>query len=134
MKLEQAQSVNQSKIKDLLKLVNATVNAAGHNKTNEKLTRKLQRETAHHFEVGKANHQEARRAAWTTQYNLNTWYSTWKQELIELGFGREKTAADVDVEGELVITEEQKRHIVNVDETDGSLDETTGQRGGRPPP
>ena len=46
LKLEQANSKKQSSIKQLSKLVNATVNKAGSKKTREDLTRKLQRETA----------------------------------------------------------------------------------------
>jgi tellurite resistance protein len=37
------------------KLVNGGVNKAGFAKTRDDLTRKLKKETAHHFEVGKAN-------------------------------------------------------------------------------
>jgi hypothetical protein len=42
-------------IKDLSKLVNGCVNKAGFNKTRDDLTRKLKKETADHFTVGKAN-------------------------------------------------------------------------------
>ena len=52
--------------------------------------------------------------------------------LIDLGFAREKEDGDGDVEGELVFFDGQLNRIGNIDETDGSIDETTGQRGGRP--
>ena len=53
--------------------------------------------------------------------------------MIELGFACEKTAVDVEVQGELVFLPGQKERIINVDKTDGTLDDTTGSTGGRPP-
>ena len=133
LKLEQAEAKRQSTIKQMSRLVNACVNKAGHNKTRDDLTRKLKRETADQFGVGKANIQEHWRAMWTTSYNLGIWFDTFKDTVIDLGFGRAKEDGDGDVEGEVVFFEGQKRRIINLDETDGSLDDTTGQRGGRPP-
>jgi hypothetical protein len=132
LKLEQAHSKKQSGTKQMSKLVNATVNSAGFEKTRDDLTRKLQRDTADQFEVGKANITEARRVQWTTAYNLNIWFSTFKELLIHLEFAREKLAGE-DVLGELFFEPDQLRRIINIDETDGSIDDTTGQRGGRPP-
>ena len=107
LKLEQAESKKQSTIKQMARLVNACVNKAGHNKTRDDLTRKIKRETADQFEVGKANIQEHRRAMWTTSYNLDIWYDTFKHTVIDLGFGREKEDVDVDVKGEVVFFEGQ---------------------------
>jgi len=56
-----------------------------------------------------------------------------KTTLIELGFAREKTPEDVEAEGELLFLPGQKERIVNVDETDGTIDDTSGQPGGCPP-
>jgi hypothetical protein len=70
LKLEQAGTKKQSTIKDLLLLVNGCVNKAGFTKTRDDLTRRLKRETADHFTVGKANVVEQRWLMWTTQYNL----------------------------------------------------------------
>ena len=69
---------------------------------------------------------------WTTAYNLDRWFTTWKDSLIDPGFGREKEATEEDILGEVVFFDGQLRRIINVDETDGSIDDTTGQRGGRP--
>jgi len=55
-----------------------------------------------------------------------------KSTLIDLGFGREATTED-NVEGEIFFFEGQLHRIVNLDETDGSLDNTTDNKGGRPP-
>jgi len=133
LKLEQAGSKKQSSIRELSLRVNSCVNKAGHQKTRDDLTRKLRNETAHLFDAGKANVMEQRRVEWTTHYNLNLWFSTWKETLIELGFAREKTEEDTNVEGEVVFLPGQKERILNVDETDGTLDDTKNQMGGRPP-
>lgn len=132
LKLEQACCKKQSTTTKLSKRVNKTVNYGGFKKCRDDLTRKLKRDTAIHFDVGKANVQERRRVQWTTKYNLDVWFSTWKETLIELGFGRGKEAKD-EVDGEVVFFAGQLRRILNMDETDGSIDDTTGQRGGRPP-
>ena len=132
LKLEQAESKKQSTVRQLSILVNACVNRAGFAKTGEVLTRKLQRDSADQFEVRKANVMEQRRVQWTTQYNLDIWFSTFKDLLIELGFGRQSTDDD-GVEGEIFFYNNQLQRILNFDETDGSIDDTNGQRGGRPP-
>jgi hypothetical protein len=132
LKLEQAESLKQSNRREMAILVNATVNHGGLNKTRDDLTRKLSKDTADQFDVGKANVQEQRRVKWTTKYNLDIWFSTWKDTLKDLGFAREKTSTD-EAEGELFFFPGQMERIGNIDETDGSIDDTTGQRGGRPP-
>jgi len=96
------------------------------------LTWKLRNQTADLFSAGKTNVTEHRRLMWTTYQNLDLWYTTCKKTVIQLGFGRESTLAD-DVEGEVFFCENQMMRILNLDETDGSLDNTTGNRGGRPP-
>lgn len=141
IKLEQAHSKQQSTVKTLSLRVNTLLNKFGYNKSGEDTTRKLRKETADEFSVDKTNMVEMRRLLWTTYGNLNLWYTTWKETLLELGFARERVPGeepqpgdDLDmVEGELVFFEGQRRRIVNFDETDGSLDNTKGQRGGRPP-
>ena len=113
--------------------MNATVNEAGFTKNREDLTRKIQRETANPFDVGKANVAEQRRLKWTTAHDLNVWFSTWKETLIELGFCREKEDHDTNTDGEVVFFYSMLRRIINIDETDGSINDATGQQGGRPP-
>jgi hypothetical protein len=132
LKLEQAATNKQSTLKDLSKLVNACVNKAGFNKVSDDLTKKLKKDTAEMFSVGKANIMEQRRLMWTTSYNLDVWFNTWKDLLIDLGFGKLATPDD-RVEGKIKFYPGVMDRIINVDETDGSLDDTTGQRGGRPP-
>jgi hypothetical protein len=131
LKLEQATARNQSTTKEMSKLVNACVNQAGFTKMREDLARKVKKDTADQFVGGKSNVIEQRRIVWTTKYNLEVWFDTWKGVLIELGFVREKGPNQI-ARGEVVFFDGQERRILNIDETDGSIDETTGVRGGRP--
>ena len=86
------------------------------------------------------NKQEERRVAWTTYSNLNTWFDSWKHYLIALEFAKAKEEADDDVvmiddvllEGEPDVSPSQLRRIVNLDETNISLDGSDGKSGGRP--
>jgi len=135
LKLEQANSKKQSTLMDLGRRVNAMVNASGMcpRKTRNELVKKLKSNTAHHFEVNSQNFQEARRLQWTTHANLKAWFEQFKSTLIDLGFAREKTADDVEAEGVVVFFPNQKRRVLNLDETDGTLDNTSGKRGGRKP-
>jgi hypothetical protein len=133
LKLEQAASKKQSSIRSMSLLINGCVNKAGYNKSRDDVTRKLKSETADHFDVGKQNVVEQRRLMWTTSYNLEVWFNTWSDTLIDLGFARKKMASDENCEGSLYFYNGSLDRIGNLDETDGSLDDTTGQRGGRPP-
>jgi hypothetical protein len=90
LKLEQATARNQSTTKEMSKLVNACVNQADFNKMRENLARKLKKDSANQFVTGKANVIEERRIVWTTKYNLEVWFHTWKGVLIELGFAERK--------------------------------------------
>jgi hypothetical protein len=133
LQLEQAGCKKQSTIKAMVALVNSTVNAAGFSKRDDNLTRKLRADTAAEFQVGKPNVIERARVEWTTSYNLDIWFSTFKEMCIDYGFARVREDTDgPDVEGELFFFPGQLQRIVNFDETDGSIDDTTGQRGGRP--
>ena len=59
------------------------------------------------------------------------WFNTWEGVLIELGFVRLKREGE-DCEGSVVFFDEQKYRIINLDDTDGALNNTRGPRGGRP--
>jgi len=134
LQLEQAESKTQSTLKQMSLRVNQCVNESGNNvKRSDDLAKRLKRDTADLFDVNKANVMEQRRLQWTTYDNMKVWYDTWKETLIDLGFGRERTAADGNTcKGEVMFFPGQTSRIINIDETDGSLDDTTGQRGGRP--
>ena len=83
------------------------------------------------MDIGEKNVLEQRRSKWTTYTNLNMWFNTWEGVLIELVFVRLKREGE-DCEVSVVFLDGQKDRIINLDETDGALDNTCGQRGGRP--
>ena len=135
VKLEQANSKKQLTLSELSKRVNAMINAAkGFSKSRTDLTRKLKEAMADQFQIDQRNQQEARRLLWTTHANLRAWYNQWEYTLIDLGFAHLKTEEDADnIQGNVVFFPGMIRCIVNLDKTDGSLDNTNGQGGGRKP-
>jgi len=73
---------------------------------------------------------------WTSFGNLKVWFSQWEFTATSLGFGRLKKRDGTDdhlEEGSVMFFTGQKKRILNLDETDGSLDNTKGKRGGRLP-
>ena len=131
IKLEQARSSEQATMKKLSLKTNNCLNRGGYARCDMYYARKLRTETADEMEVGKKNMVEQRRALWTTFSNLNLWFDTWEGALVDLGFGRLKRPNDV-CDGSVYFYEGQVDRIINLDETDGALDNTVGQRGGRP--
>jgi hypothetical protein len=83
------------------------------------------------LELSKEEVIELRRQIWTTHTNLNDWFDSWEAFLVSQGFATEITGEDGDGK-EVVVSEDQKRRIINVDETNLSLDGSDGGRGGRP--
>ena len=129
--LEQAHASKQLSMKVLTLKINKCLNKAGYSRKDQYFARKLRRETADSLDIGEKNVMEDRRSRWTTFTNLNLWFSTWERILIDLGFGRKKREGE-NCDGSVVFFEGQTDRIINLDETDGSMDNTTGQRGGRP--
>ena len=129
VKLESAGCKHQSTLNDLSKRVNALVNQAGFNKQGLEVVRKLRKETADELDVANKNVVEQRRVQWTTHNNISVWFDSWEDTLVELGFARLKTEHDGDtIEGSLFFFKDQRRRILNFDETDGSLDNTSGHQ------
>jgi len=122
--------------KDLSNMVNACVNQHPDNNYKSKgLYERVEEMLAELFPdltIGKPNKMENRRWEWGTYDNVNIWYSSFKHLLIEQGFAREKSAQDVDVEGELVYFPGQENRICNIDETGLAADSTNTAKGGRP--
>jgi len=137
IKLEQSIGKKQSSMKQLGFRVNAMVNYCGKiNRKGDELAKRLKKDVSHELEVNKPNAQELRRILWTSYANLKAWYDQWEHQLIALGFGRLKLTDGTEdhlEEGTVVFFDGQKKRILNLDETDGSLDNTKGKRGGRPP-
>jgi hypothetical protein len=66
---------------------------------------------------------------WTTFTNLTGWFDSWGSFIVMQGFA-------MKVNGEsgegAIITDEQKRRIINIDETNLSVHGSDGGRGSRP--
>ena len=70
------------------------------------------------------------RAVYTTHNNINIWFDTLKDFLINNGFAR-KRLGDEDGEGELIFPVGQMNRIVNLDESGLTLDGNHSKTGGR---
>ena len=84
------------------------------------------RENAALLQLSKEEVQEYRRIMWTTHTNLSDWFDAWEEFCLSYGFAAKNDA------GEVIFSECQKRRIINVDETNFSLNGSDGGRGGRP--
>eukprot|EP00532_Pseudo-nitzschia_australis_P013819 CAMPEP_0168210622 /NCGR_PEP_ID=MMETSP0140_2-20121125/3272_1 /TAXON_ID=44445 /ORGANISM="Pseudo-nitzschia australis, Strain 10249 10 AB" /LENGTH=775 /DNA_ID=CAMNT_0008137243 /DNA_START=1493 /DNA_END=3820 /DNA_ORIENTATION=- len=73
---------------------------------------------------------EARRVKWTTYHNLNMWFDTLKEVLVKNGFAKYRNEGD-DGEGELVYLPNKLNHILNLDKSGLTLDQTGSLSGGR---
>lgn len=72
---------------------------------------------------------EHRRAIWTTYVNLNIFFDDYKKLLLEKKFA---TPAEDGDEGEVHIEPDQLHRIINLDESEVSIDGTNKLCGGRP--
>jgi hypothetical protein len=84
----------------------------------------LRKNNASLLDLSKEEVVEMRRLIWTTFSNLSDWYDAWENFLTTQGFASEITSESGAKE--IVFTEEQKRRIINIDETNLSLDGSDG--------
>ena len=75
---------------------------------------------------------EFRRQQWTTFKNLDLWCDPWQLFLLNQCFATLDAPVGLTKEGEVYISNAQKRRIINLDETAISLDGSEGKSGGRP--
>jgi hypothetical protein len=80
------------------------------------------------LDLSKKETIELQRQIWTTHTNLNDWFDSWEAFLVSQGFATEIFSED----GTGVVLEDLKRRIINVNETNLSLDGSDGGCGGRP--
>ncbi len=66
---------------------------------------------------------------WTSYKNLKTWFGTWKENFLDLGFAKQVA---VGTSLDVIIPEDQLKNIINLDETCLSLDGSKSFRGGPP--
>jgi len=90
LKFEQVHNKKQSNMKAMAVEVNTCLNRSGLSRNDQYFVRKLRTDNADKMNVGEKNMIEQRRSNWTTFSNLNVWFNTWKEILVELGFGRKK--------------------------------------------
>ena len=78
------------------------------------------RDTAIPLNASVNNPFEERRQRWTTHRNLRTWCESWSKDIVELGFGEV-------VDGKVIILDDQRRRILNLDERFLALDGNKGK-------
>jgi hypothetical protein len=121
-------NLNRSRLQTV---VNAVLNKhPDENRKGRKLFERLQNSVAATLDIGKIDKIEERRNKWTTYSNVNIWYSSFKEFLIEEGFAVENDQED-NYPGELLYGKGQIERIGNIDETGMVIDTTKSQKGGR---
>jgi len=92
----------------------------------ETVFKKFKKENAALLDISKEQVVEMRRLMWATPKNLSDWFDEWEHFVLAQGF------ATKDDNGLTVFSEDQKCRIINIDETNLSLDGSDGGRGGYP--
>jgi hypothetical protein len=131
--LEQANKRDECTTKKLVSLVGKCLRVGGFSMNMDKVTNRLKVQTADLISAGKGNPQELRRLVWTTFQNLNTWFDTFHEIVVRLGFARKRTDDDPEDSPEVIFFPGQEERIINFDESPVAIDNTSGEKGGRPP-
>ena len=97
-------------------MVNAVLNKhPDENRKGRKLFERLQNSVAATLDIGKIDKIEERRNKWTTYSNVNIWYSSFKEFLIEEGFAVENDPQEGNYPGELLYGKGQIERIGNIE-------------------
>jgi hypothetical protein len=123
--LLQANCRKEPNMKDLVTQTKVAMNIEDRRTVESLVQNRLRSDAAGTFKASKQYDQEARRIAWTTFSNLNTWFDSFEKHCVELGFAqREVSGGSIGfIHPEL---------FLNLGETNVSLDGSSGDRGGRP--
>ncbi len=78
------------------------------------------------FNAGVTKSQEERRLIWTTFANINCWFDNWQKILVPFRFGT------IQDDRKVVVLDEEKSCILNLDEKALLLDGRTQQHGEHP--
>jgi hypothetical protein len=126
--------LKERNVRDILYKVISPALKSGKKICPTTLYRRLKKECSDILTSDKEYYVEMRRLIWTTHENLDLWFDVWKKTLVEFGFATDEPELDEDGEviSEITISKEQKRRIVNMDETKICLDGSDGREGGRP--
>jgi hypothetical protein len=124
--LLQANGSKEPNLKDIIAQTKVAMNIKKRRTVKGLVQNRLRTDAAGSFKASKQYDQEARRIAWTTFSNLNTWFDSFEMHSAELGF------AERDADGAGSIRFIHPECIFNLDETNVSLNGSSGDRGGRP--
>lgn len=127
--LSQANCAKEKTCADLSDLIKSVVEKAAEGRQlqdTRAFWRRLQGRLASNISLDSESLIELRRQIWTTYGNLNAWYDGWEKFIVDKGF------ATKEADGTVTFSEQQKRRIINLDETKMSLDGSDGGIGGRP--
>lgn len=124
------------KQKDLIKKLDLCMSAGGSKISSfHNFFRQITKKISTAIEVSKGStRMEQRRIEWTTHRNIMKWFDTLREKLITLGFSQIATEYNktCGVTGEIAFIEGQTYRILNLDESEVSLDGTSKHSGGRP--
>jgi hypothetical protein len=123
--LLQANGSKEPNLKDLITQTKVAMHINKRRTVEGLVQNRLRADPAGTFKGSNQYDQEASRIAWTTFSNLNTWFSSFEKHSVELGF------AERDADGAGSIGFINPERIFNLDETNVSLDGSSGDRGGR---
>ena len=124
--LLQANGRKEPNLQDLIMQTKVAMNIEDRRTVESLVQNRLRADAAGTFKASKQYDQEARRIAWTTFSNLNTWFDSFERHSVELGF------AQREANGSIPVGFIHPERIFNLDETNVSLDGSSGDRGGRP--
>jgi hypothetical protein len=124
--LLQANGSKEPNLKDLITQTKVAMNIEKWRTVKGLVQNRLRAGAAGTFKASKQYDQEARRIAWTTFSNLNTWFDSFEKHSVELGF------AERNADGAGSIRFIHPERIFNLDETNLLLDGSSGDIDGRP--
>jgi hypothetical protein len=99
----------------------------------EEITSRLRSQTADVISAGKSNPQELRRLVRTIFQNLNTWFDSFHDIVVRLGFARKRTYTDPQDGSEVIFFPGQEERIINFAESPVSIGNTSDRSDGQSP-
>jgi hypothetical protein len=86
--LLQANGRKEPNMKDLITQTKVAMNIEDRRTVESLVQNRLRSDASGTFKASKKYDQEARRIAWTTFSNLNTWFDSFEKHSLELGFAQ----------------------------------------------
>ena len=127
IEIKQANGDMDEAFKNMASIPNNVVSSAStEDRKRDNLLNILIQETDINIRAKVEQPVEYQRNQWTNHGNINLWLDTWDKDLVEIGFSYR------DYEEKIVISDDQLRIIINIDESWFYLYGREGRRGGRP--